>query len=295
MWQYWDAKQSKPDANAAFSQACLLELATYHILEEDSLLVCMDFFIFREPKHSVSCSQWWTFSLWGASMSLSKTHSMDVLRILNPCRIVQSCPNWMLVVNWRWLLWIFGTQWCLLTLAQNGATCPTCPTLQNPVYSVPSDFYYTQDAPAQRSVSYTLCLTLHWTLTLHTEYASTLEAISYVLCPMPPEFTSVAQIRASTQECVPCIMSLDSVFYYIDVSAIYYVYAQCTGEGHRRVSYVPCPSPLPIPHSGLPTGLTRSRRSPSSRWKWSNLQCSLHQAPCRQGKSWIGRIEMFNI
>ena len=110
-----------------------------------------------------------------------------------------------------------------------------------------------------------LCHMSHIGLLLCTEYASTLEAISYGLCPMRLEFTSVVQIRASTQECVPCIVSLDSVFYYIDVSAIYYVYAQCTGEGHSRVSYVPCPSPLPIPHSGLPTGLTRSRRSPSSR------------------------------
>ena len=182
MWQYRDAKQSKPDANAAFSQACLLELATYHILEEDSLLVCMDFFIFREPKHSVSCSQWWTFSLWGASMSLSKTHSMDVLRILNPCRIVQSCPNWMLVVNWRWLLWIFGTQWSLLTLAQDGAPCPTCPTLQNPVYSVPLDFCYTQDAPAQTSVSYVICLTLDSYFAQNMPARWRLYPMAYALC-----------------------------------------------------------------------------------------------------------------
>ena len=138
-----------------------------------------------------------------------------------------------------------------------------------------------------------LCHMSHIRLLLCTEYASTLEAISYVLCPMPPEFTSVAQIRASTQECVPCIMSLDSDFYYVPactmhrrgtqegvlcpvslhsteerepgVYNMYYVCAEYTAEGHRRVSYVPCPSPLAIPHSGLTTGLTRSRRSPSSR------------------------------
>ena len=102
-----------------------------------------------------------------------------------------------------------------------------------------------------------LCHMSHIGLLLCTEYASTLEAISYGLCPMPPEFTSVAQIRASTQEShVSCL--------WIQTFTMS-LHAQCTGEGHSRVSYVPCPSPLPIPHSGLPTGLTRSRRSPSSR------------------------------
>ena len=66
-----------------------------------------------------------------------------------------------------------------------------------------------------------LCHMSHIRLLLCTEYASTLEAISYVLCPMPPEFTSVAQIRASTQECVPCIMSLDSDFYYVRACTVH--------------------------------------------------------------------------
>ena len=80
----------------------------------------------------------------------------------------------------------------------------------------------------------------HIRLLLCTEYASTLEAISYVLCPMPPEFTSVAQVRASTQKCVPCIMSLDSDFYYICVSAMYYVVCLCTVHSRGTQEGVLC-------------------------------------------------------
>ena len=83
----------------------------------------------------------------------------------------------------------------------------------------PLDFYYTQDAPAPEERI--LCHMSHIGLLLCIEYASTLEAISSVLCPMPPEYTSVAQIRASTQECVPCIMSLDSDFYYIPACTVH--------------------------------------------------------------------------
>ena len=69
-----------------------------------------------------------------------------------------------------------------------------------------------------------------------------------------------------TQEGVLCPLSLHSIEEREPGGYnMYYVCAEYTKEGHRRVSYVPCPSPLPIPHSGLPTGLTRSRRSPSSR------------------------------